>query len=354
MRTNAKENKKRLRNTALAGLGGLLAVLAFLFAYGGAFGQPKPHDLEIAVVDAPSVVQTLQDVDGVTVTQLPDWGTAEDQVAHNEINGAMTIGAGGDVNVAVADGGGRSVASAVTDLATPIADASGGSVHVDDLAPLSSENPNGTFEFYGIIFLGIGASLGATVFGRTLGPIQGLRGFTERLVTTAVYTAAAAALVTYVLDGHLGALAGHPWGLFLTLWAFTATVCLALSGINARFGMAPGIIATLGFVLLGNSSAGGAVPPALLNSFYAALTPVLPHGAALSALRGVQYFDGHGVTAGLVCCAVWAAGGILLLARAAHKASRSARHERVPEEAGAKPSAEDAEATTAALVTVRG
>ena len=76
------------------------------------------------------------------------------------------------------------------------------------------------------------------------------------------------------------------------------------------------------FIVFGNTSSGGAVPRPLLDGFFSALNPVLPQGAALSALRGVQYFGGRGIGTGLLCLAIWAAAGLVLLGAAGLRASR--------------------------------
>ncbi|MFF2133790.1 hypothetical protein ACFVW1_52485 [Streptomyces olivochromogenes] len=81
----------------------------------------------------------------------------------------------------------------------------------------------------------------------------------------------------------------------------------------------------MAFVVLGNSSAGGAVARPLLNGFYAALTPVLPHGAALSVVRGIQYFDGTGIADGVICLSLWAVIGTALLAAAAFRRTTTDR-----------------------------
>ena len=70
-------------------------------------------------------------------------------------------------------------------------------------------------------------------------------------------------------------------------------------------------------ICLGNPGSGGPVPRPLLNGFYSGLNPVMPQGAALSALRAVQYFGGWGAGEGLLCLAIWAAAGLVLLGAAA-------------------------------------
>ena len=76
------------------------------------------------------------------------------------------------------------------------------------------------------------------------------------------------------------------------------------------------------FIVFGNTSSGGAVPRPLLDGFFSALNPVLPQGAALSALRGVQYFGGRGSGTGLLCLTIWAAASLVLLGVAGLRAAR--------------------------------
>jgi hypothetical protein len=79
------------------------------------------------------------------------------------------------------------------------------------------------------------------------------------------------------------------------------------------------------FIVFGNTSSGGAVPRPLLDSFFSALNPVMPQGAALSALRGVQYFGDREMGTGLSCLAIWALAGLVSLGVAGLRASRHGR-----------------------------
>jgi hypothetical protein len=51
----------------------------------------------------------------------------------------------------------------------------------------------------------------------------------------------------------------------------------------------------------------------------------LPQGAALSALRGVQYFGDRGMGTGLLCLTIWAAAGLILLGVAGLRAASRQR-----------------------------
>jgi uncharacterized phage infection (PIP) family protein YhgE len=153
------------------------------------------------------------------------------------------------------------------------------------------------------------------VLGRVAGPVRGLRGALARLGLVLVYAALLSVVVTLFADVALGDLVGHFWLLFLTLWLSVVAVCLAATGLSALVGLAS-IVLVLVLIILGNPSSGGPVPRPLLNGFYSGLNPVLPQGAALSVVRGVQYFGDRGIDLGLLCLLIWVLAGLALLGAA--------------------------------------
>src|SRR3954447_16022471 len=62
------------------------------------------------------------------------------------------------------------------------------------------------------------------------------------------------------------------------------------------------------FVILGNSSSGGAVAPPLLPAPFAFVSQWLPSGATVTALRNAVYFPDHQHLHPLVVLATWAIG----------------------------------------------
>ena len=78
------------------------------------------------------------------------------------------------------------------------------------------------------------------------------------------------------------------------------------------------------FVVLGNPSAGGAYPAPLLPTFWRAISPALPNGAGVQALRRTVYFGSYNITDNLLIISVYivtaaaiALTGTTLLARRA-------------------------------------
>ena len=123
--------------------------------------------------------------------------------------------------------------------------------------------------------------------------------------------------------GELGTLVGHFGLLFLTLWLYALAVCLAVTGVAVMAGLLPSFVLIGLFIVLGNTTCGGAIPRPLLNGFFATLSPLLPQGAALSVLRSVQYFSDRGAGSGLACLVIWAAAGLALLSAAGLREMRS-------------------------------
>jgi hypothetical protein len=60
------------------------------------------------------------------------------------------------------------------------------------------------------------------------------------------------------------------------------------------------------------STTGGAVTYEFEPGFYAAVSQLLPPGAALTAVRNVQYFDWAATLAPLTVLCTWAVGGLAL------------------------------------------
>jgi hypothetical protein len=307
----------RDRTLILAAVGLIVVVAAFFSSYASALGKPSARHLPVAVTAPPAVIGKLTASPALTVRAVPDLASARRLVEDRAVYGALALPRTGPITLLVANGGGHAVAVILRQLGQQIARARGTQLTTYDVAPASSNDPNGTVEFYCIAFLMLGAALGASVLSRIMGPVRRLPDALRRLGWISLYAGLLSLVVTFLADVVFGALIGHFALLFLTLWLFVAAVCLAVTGTASRAGMAASLALILVLIALGNPSSGGPVPRPLLNGFYSRLNPVLPQGAALSALRGVQYFGNHGISPALLCLAIWAAAGIALLAAAA-------------------------------------
>jgi hypothetical protein len=308
-----------MRKVMLAMIGLTAVIVAVFCSYSSAFGKPAAHHIPVAVAASPAVLAKLETSPALRVYQVRDLAVARSMVEDRAVYGGLVLPRTGRATLVVANGGGHAVEAVLVQLGQQ---AAGTALNTVDVAPTSPGDPNGSVEFYCVVFLGIGAAAGATMLARILGPVPHLRGALKRLGLVMVHTALLSAAITLFTDVVYGALTGHFWFLFLTLWLYVAAVCLAIAGFAELAGPLPSIVLIGLFIVFGNTSSGGAVPRPLLDGFFSALNPVLPQGAALSALRGVQYFGDRGMGTGLLCLTIWAAAGLALLGVAGLRASR--------------------------------
>jgi len=131
-----------------------------IVSYSGAFAKPTLHHMAVAVAGPEQLVDAIRGQDALAV---PEVG---------------------------------------------IAAKAGLQASVQDVAPASAGDPSGTVEFYAIIFISIGASVGATLIGRMMGTVRRHTTLALRTVTLAGYSALLAGGVTLYVDTILGALTG--------------------------------------------------------------------------------------------------------------------------------------------------
>jgi hypothetical protein len=326
---HAARDRSAIRNVALAMIGLAIVVVAMIASYSGAFARPTLHHMAVAVAAPQQVVDGIRGQDALAVTEVGDAAAARQQVYERETDAAFVVGPTGEMKIYVAGGGGRSVATAAETVGRSIAANAGLTASVEDVAPASADDPSGTVEFYAIIFISIGATVGATVVGRIMGTVRKPATLALRTMTLAGYSALLAACVTIYVDVILGALTGHTWQLFGVLWLYAMAVGGAVTGVAAAFGTVASTALTLFLVVIGNAAAAGPVGRPLLSGFYSTFTAIVPQGSGVSLLRSVEYFGGNGAQTPLVTLAIWGAAGCLFaLAATAARVNYRAVYER--------------------------
>lgn len=287
-------------------------VIAMIASYAGAFAKPTLHHLTVAVAAPEKVVDAVRGLDALAINKVGDDAAAQQQVRERTADSAFVVGPGGEMTIYVAGGGGRSVATAAEAVGREVAARGGFAASVRDIAPTSAADPSGTVEFYAIIFISIGASLGATAFGYIMGKVRKPTRFLLRTLTLMGYSALLAGVVTVYVDAVLGALPGHTWAVFGALWLYAMAVAGAVTGVAAAFGAPASMLLTLFLVVVGNAAAAGPVGRPLLSGFYSTFSMIVPQGSGVALLRSISYFDGNGAQAPLVTLGIWAAAGCLL------------------------------------------
>jgi hypothetical protein len=175
-------------------------------------------------------------------------------------------------------------------------------LRVRDLVPLPSSDPRGATAFSMIISLIIAAILGSTVI-YVLGQHRPPPARLAVMAALAIGAGLVAALVTNVI---VTAFPSH----FIAVWGVAALFVLALGLPIAAFqvllGVAGTAIGAVMFLVIGNPASGGSSAPELLPGFWRDLSQLLPPGAAITAMRSVVYFHGHGATNALLVLGTYA------------------------------------------------
>jgi hypothetical protein len=196
---------------------------------------------------------------------------------------------------------GASVAQVLDHAAARASQATGEPIPIVNLHPLPPGDPSGLVEFY--------ATLVASIIGfvamfqlRANVPGVSLGGW---LALILVFAVIGGLVLAVVADPLINALPGP----FPELWyalgaeiAVSALVCSAMIVLIDRWAIIP---TWLLFVVLGNTSAGGAVAPPLLPPVYAFIGRFLPPGATVDIIRTATYFRSDQHATPFVVQVVW-------------------------------------------------
>ena len=318
--------------TLLLVVGVALLCLGFVLSYVGAFHDPTPHRIPVAVVAPEQVsgqlVEALDAADGepVSATAVEDEATARRLLERDEISAALVVDtAGTQDTLLVASGGGVAITTAVERIFTEAETTRQRTLVVDDVVPHQSGDPQGNSGFYVVV----GAVLAGYLLAAVLGMAKGARPATFRrtlwrLGATVPYALAVGLGIAVVTGPVLGAITGHfaaVFGISTLLVLSAATVTMSFQVLFGIFGIAATILI---FVVVGNPSAGGAYPYELLPPFWRTVGPWLPNGAGVDALRGAVYFGGTGTARGIWVVVAWVVAGAALTVLAARIVHRRA------------------------------
>jgi hypothetical protein len=276
---------------------------AFAGAYIVALGRPMPHNVPVGVVGPPAVTTKLVDSlevaeQGFAVHSYPSREAAITAINRQTVV-ALIDATARPPQLVLSSASDPSSARVLAQLNQP---APGRSVLPStDLHPLPPSDPAGLATFYLVIaatILGFVSmfQLRANVKTLTLG-----RWLVCVLVLAVVGGAALATVVGPVL-GALHAPFGELWLLVSLQIATAALFNSTMLVLVHRWAILP---TWAMFILLGNTSSGGAVSVSLLPQPFALLNHALPSGAAVSAIHTATYFPEHQRPLPLLVLAGW-------------------------------------------------
>ena len=279
--------------------------------------EPDVSGLPVAVVAAPAQAEQL--VAGLEpdlgkyldLSIVEDRDEAVDLLRSQELVAAYVLpeAAGESPTLLTAGGAGASQQTAVTQMFTPIAAASGGELALEDVAPLTENDVNGSNSLYvgmawimaGFLFLAVMRG-GAPDLTRTR----------QLLPLIAGWSVGISVWLWFLFDVLIGAVNGHALemigygslAVFAVAWASSV-----LTRTLGLFGLIPVMIVVM---LAGVPASGGGLSLYMVPEVFRPLADILPLPAAVDLARSVMYLDGTGIGGNLLVLGVWGVVGLLL------------------------------------------
>jgi ABC-2 family transporter protein len=291
----------------------LVLMLAFAFSYVGAFHDPTPHNVPVAVVGPPAATSQLDALPGdpLDARQASSRADALSQIDDREVYGAYDATTN---RLFVASAANRATAIALAATFNRVAAAKGGpAVRVTDVKPLPPRDPNGTAAFYAVIAWVFGGYIGSTLIGLLGSPRSRSRQrAAARIGAFAGFGIVGGILSVVMLRACFDVFSGHVVALCaiaaLTIFASGA----ATGGIQAAAGAAGTGLVILVFVILGNAASGGPFARPLLPGLWRTIGGVLPPGASVDLARSALFFDGARIAGPILVLVGWTALGTAL------------------------------------------
>jgi hypothetical protein len=261
----------------------------FVTAYSLALGDPIPHRIQVALVGDPtghtSTVDALQRVarDSLAFRRYPSVPAALHAIDEQQLCVALDL-TSQPPTLYLSSAAGVSVARVLEGIATVDP-----TVRVVDTHPLPASDPNGLKLFYLMLVATIAGFLTTFQVRANAGDLS-LRQSTVFVLTLAVTASLAFTLVEGPLLGLLDLPVLESWGILALQLLAVASFASLMAVLIGRWAILPTF---LFFVILGNTSSGGAVAPPLLPPPLAFVSQWLPSEATVTALREATYFPAY-------------------------------------------------------------
>jgi hypothetical protein len=279
----------------------LLAVLAvFAAAFVLPTHRPEPHAVPVGVVGPPALKQKLEQrrPGAMDITLFSSESDAHRAIEHRNIYGALV-----GQRLLIASAASNSVAQ----MFRTAAEKSVKPVSVQDIVPLTAEDPRGSTLnslFLALIIVSSVAVVALTSLGFRSMRLVGAVGLFALLGGFAVIG---------LIGKGFGALPGSYLGLSAAAALTLLAIALPTAGLQRLLGQAGAALGGLFFVLLANPASGNATAPEMLPDFWRSISQLMPPGAGGTTLRNIAYFDGNATLAPLLVLSAYAAGGFLLV-----------------------------------------
>ncbi|WP_261556016.1 ABC transporter permease [Frankia tisae] len=279
----------------------------FISVYLASFHAPRPHDLPVGVVGSTAGAAQVgarlsaQQPGAFQIRALADAASARSAVKHGDLFAAY-VPAGDVPQLLYAGAHGSSVTSVVTTAFTDVARAGGRPLEAVDVVPASPRDTRGLVVFYTTF----GLVMAGYLFGIMTFQLAPRITVAQRLVSLATFSALGGLTIALVV-GRTGfdvlpaPFLGVAGVVALVAAAVGASTMLLVRGL----GVAGSGIGAVVFMILGNATSGGSLPPDFLPAWLQPLSSVLPVGVGVRAINGLAYFQHDGLGSGIAVLCGW-------------------------------------------------
>lgn len=284
--------------------------LLFMFCLSYPPLNAEPRDVPIGVVGPdPAVQQVATQLaavgeDAFDAETYADADAARTAIEDRDVYGAIVIGQDG-ATVLVSSAANASLATMLTAQAAHLSPT--GRAPVEDVVPASEDDPNGS----GFLATALPLTLLSLALGIGVALVEKRRPYAAVWIATAATTTAVFA--SWIAHA-MGTFTGSYWGTLCVLALLVFGIAITSAGLTqlGRTGKALDLTFALLLLCIGIPGAGALVPSVFLVEPWRALGPLLPPGAAVDALRGINFFDGAATADPLWVLATWVAVGLVL------------------------------------------
>jgi hypothetical protein len=299
---------------------GLSAVIGLMLL---AFVLPSvnsgPHELKLGITGPAAATEQIStsleaSKQGAFDTrEFADADALRDAIRNRDVVGGIAVDANGP-HVLIATAGGTPIAQTLTGVANGLSEDSGAKVPVEDVVPLTADDPTGA---------GLTALALPLVFGGIMPAVVLVQLFPRSIVKRVLGAAGVAVVAGFALTAILqfgtNSLDGNYLLTALTLAVGISAISLPILGLESLLGMKGFALGAVTMMFIGNPLSGMATTAAWLPAGWGALGQLLPPGAAGASVRSMAFFDGHGATTPLLVLVCWIAVGIALCVAAGRK-----------------------------------
>ena len=338
----ASNRPPELRLALLTLLLPLYISVVFAANYFGALHAPKPHDVKVAIVGAPSRTAPLAHRlsitpdDGFAVSQLADIPLARKLVDERKLAGAYLTGPRRAPVLIVATAASPSLANFVETTFRKVAAAEGRPLAVDDVRPLPADNASESPNFFLLVI----CTLAGFLTIAALGVVAPTLPEHHRLAIAAV-ASLSAPILAYLIGGPGYHTFSGSFGTIVAMLGLGALYAFAAAAITRILQLGLGAVGTLVgslvLIFLNLPSSGGSVAVQLLPGFWRFLSHFWIGEAALDANRSALYFGGTGVATDVLKIFAWVAACAALLAGPTYLRSKRQARTEAPTTTRAEP-----------------